>query len=102
MRRASAQKSRKARTGTPFQAKCLVNRPRPRNGRSHWPVFLPASRLDERRGAVRVEIMAAAIVPACGTQVEITRDLVGLRAIYEPIHARRIARAQRDVVSVAP
>ena len=40
--------------------------------------------------------MAAAIVPACGTQVTITRDLVALRAIYEPIHARRNRRAQRD------
>jgi hypothetical protein len=63
--------------------------------------FLPSSRLDERRGR-RVEIMAAAIVPERGTQVTITRDLVALRAIYEPIHARRIAGRSGTVVSVAP
>ena len=46
--------------------------------------------------------MAAADVPACGTRVTITRDLVALRAIYEPIHARRIAGRSGTVVSVAP
>lgn len=46
--------------------------------------------------------MAAANVPACGTKVTITRDLVALRAIYEPVHARRIAGRSGTVVSVAP